>query len=206
MRPPVPDLVGMKFGRLTVIRKASDGSVSRAKWLCRCDCGKEKSVLGSNLRHGRTLSCGCFRSETAIAQQTKHGRSDTRLYGIWTNMKTRCYNSKSKAFKDYGARGITICAEWKNDFQAFYDWAMANGYADSLTIDRIENDKGYSPENCRWATAKEQSNNKRSNHQIVCDGEAHTISEWADITGIQYHTIKQRVNKLGWEAEKALSV
>ena len=134
-----------------------------------------------------------------------HGKRHTRLYSIWTDMKTRCNNPKRDKYARYGARGITVCEEWLNNFQAFYDWAMANGYADNLTIDRKDNDKGYSPENCRWITMKEQASNKSTNHLITHDGQTCTIAEWARKTGISREVLKDRICRYGWDSDRALT-
>ncbi len=124
-----------------------------------------------------------------------HGQWGTRLYRIWKCMKTRCHNQNHQAYDRYGARGITVCDEWKDDFQAFYDWAMANGYEDHLTIDRKENDKGYSPDNCRWVTAKVQANNRKNNVLVTINGETKTIAQWAEQCGLKYDTVLKRYNK-----------
>ena len=132
-----------------------------------------------------------------------HGKRHTRLYRIWANIKTRCLNPNDPHFTRWGARGITVCDEWKDDFQAFYDWAMSNGYQEDLTIDRIDNDKGYSPENCRWVTVGEQNQNKRTVILLTWDGETHTTAEWARLLGCGKNTISTRYHK-GWSTEECL--
>lgn len=195
------DLTGQKFGRLTVIERTVSTN-KNVKWLC--ECGNEVSVFGIDLKSGKTQSCGCIHSEQLAERNYKHGLSDTRQMRIWRGIKDRCYNIKNEAYPDYGGRGIIVCNEWLNDFQTFYDWAMQNGYADNLTIDRIDVNGNYEPCNCRWATRKEQNNNTRSNRYITFNGETHTMAEWAKIKSISYGALRQRLYR-GWNIEKALN-
>lgn len=134
----------------------------------------------------------------------KHGMRYTRLYNIWRSMNQRCSNPNTKNYHRYGGRGIRVCDEWKHDFMAFHDWAMANGYSEELTVDRIDNEKGYSPDNCRWSTYKEQENNKSNSRIIECNGASHTLGEWSEITGIRLATIWDRLQR-GWTPERALT-
>lgn len=159
------DMTGQKFGRLTVIYRSGSNQCGMATWFCKCDCGGGCVVPGAALRKGNTKSCGCLHDECARERMTIHGKSHTRLSAIWASMKQRCYNPSNKNFDRYGGRGITVCDEWREDFQTFRDWAISNGYDENApvgkcTIDRINNDKGYSPDNCRWVDMKVQNNNK----------------------------------------------
>lgn len=155
------DLTGKSFGRLTVLTKTKS-KCKQITWLCRCDCGKEIPVLSWNLRSGHTISCGCKCSENLKnGLRTSHKLINHRLYGIWENMKSRCYNPNTPQFQYYGQQGIVICDEWKHEFLSFYNWAIKNGYSDELSIDRINPYGNYEPSNCRWATSEEQNNNKR---------------------------------------------
>lgn len=153
------DLTGQRFGRLVVLERAGSGSNKRAMWRCQCDCGNTIITSSSHLRGGDTQSCGCLHQETFTNK--KHGERHSRLYRVWSAMKTRCYNPNSRDYQYYGGRGIAICAEWLSDFATFQNWAMSHGYRDDLSIDRINVNGNYCPDNCRWATATEQRHNRR---------------------------------------------
>lgn len=200
------DLTGMTFGKLKVIefaggRKQSNGR-NRGYWRCMCECGNETTVLCSSLLNGTTKSCGCFKRERSSKANKKHGMNGSRLNWVWRAMRGRCLNSNSKDYKRYGGRGITICNEWDKFFE-FYNWAMNSGYKDGLTLDRIDVNGNYCPENCRWVTRKKQANNIRRNIVLEYKGEVHTLSEWADIIGIPYRVLSHRYYR-GWEIEDML--
>lgn len=194
------DLTGKKFGKLTVIKYVFTNKNKKRCWLCKCDCGNEKIIPATLLVQQKVKSCGCLRKNYF---DKKHGLRNSRLYNIWCNMKSRCNNAKNPCYKNYGGRGITICEEWK-EFLPFYNWAMANGYKDNLTIDRINNDGNYCPENCRWTTWETQFNNRSDCHYISYNGITKTFTEWCKTIGISREGLKQRFS-LGWSIEKALT-
>lgn len=182
------DLTGKRFGRLVAIEY-----LGNSRWKCKCDCGNYHEVLAYSLKTGITRSCGCFNIERAIETNTTHGQTNTKLYNVWCGIKRRCYKTYDKRYKNYGNRGIVMCEEWKNNFQSFYMWSMANGYKEHLTIDRIDNNGNYEPSNCRWATNKEQSRNKTNNHIIEYNGEKMTAVEFAEKYNINYSTLLSRL-------------
>ena len=201
------DMVGMHFGRLKVIERAPRASRS-AYWLCQCDCGNIVPVRGANLRCGKTKSCGCLHDELSakrISEQNRtHGESDTRLYSIWSDMKKRCDNENHWAYARYGGRGIGYDIRWTT-FESFSEWAKSNGYSSELTLDRENNDNGYSPDNCRWVSRKEQGRNKSNNVRFENDGKFLTLGEWSEMTGIPYTTLHGRIYNYGWSVERALT-
>lgn len=203
--PKLNDLSGMRFGRLTVV--ARDNSVRhKTKWFCLCDCGNTISVYAYSLKNGNTKSCGCLQRQVASVLNTTHGASsNSRLYSIWLNMKNRCFNIHHRDYCRYGGRGISVCQEWADSFVVFRDWSMSNGYDDTKTIDRIDNNQNYTPSNCRWTTPTVQANNKRNNHLLEYNGEIRTISEWAKELNIRPGVIFDRINRLGWSIEDALN-
>lgn len=200
------DLTGQRFGKWTVVKRLENNKNNKAMWLCRCDCGTEKAVLGESLKSRKSQNCGCGRKESVAARNRKNRKYECRgrLYHIWTGIKQRCFNPNEPAYPRYGGRGIVVCDEWKDNFGVFRTWAFASGYNDDLSLDRIDNNGNYEPSNCRWATGVEQNNNRRNNYLITYNGETHTMPEWARITGICYGTLKTRIRK-GWSPERALT-
>ena len=192
------NLIGDKFGRLTVIEKAKSIK-GRAMWLCLCECGNKTTVIGSNLIRGNSLSCGCLTDELNSKRMSTHGKSKTRIYGIWIGMKQRCYNPKVNSYKNYGGKGITVCDEWmgENGFCNFEEWSIKNGYSEDLTIDRIDPNGNYEPSNCRWADKETQMNNMTTNIYLTYNGKKQTISQWSKETGIKSATLNYRHRK-GW--------
>lgn len=186
------DLTGERFGKITIMERAPNKG-RKTMWEYVCDCGKTGVSSAGDISAGRVLSCGCYNREII----TKHGQSHSRLYQIYHDMIARCYNGNSKAYRAYGARGICVCAEWLEDFQSFSEWAMLNGYSDALTIDRIDNNKGYSPENCRWATNKEQANNTRRNVYVEACNQCLTYAQWAAILGVSRWNVQKGTRKHG---------
>lgn len=194
------DLTGQKFNKLTVISRAESRRQPSGKlvtyWKCKCDCGNMIEVKACDLKDGHTISCGC--------SHIKHGYANKeRLYDTWKNMKRRCYDPKNKRYEQYGGRGIIVCKEWLDNYMNFRNWAMSNGYNDNLTIDRINVNGNYEPNNCRWATMSEQQNNVTRNRILKYKGEEKTMSEWAKAYNIPYSKFNKRI-QMGWNIEKII--
>lgn len=193
-RKPI-DLTGKRFGKLEVAERAgTDQKTRNPIWRCICDCGKETYVTGDNLRRGNTKSCGCMVGFQTGTENPNYsgGHSSTQLYRVWVAIKTRCENKNHKHYIHYGGRGIRMCEEWANNFEVFYAWAIASGYKQGLTIDRIDVNGNYEPSNCRWATVKQQLRNKRNNIRVEINGETRTLSEWAEISRLPRGIIYKR--------------
>lgn len=188
---------GDKFNMLTAVEFAGRRGHNRT-WRCKCDCGIEVVVLASNLRSGNSKSCGCHKRKVSRASLFKHGKSDTSVFYVWSNMVRRCHSPSNRAYRNYGARGITVCDRWRT-FENFY--ADMGDRPEGLTLERIDNKKGYSPENCRWATRKEQGRNRRGLHKIPHEGRLITANELAEIAGMPAARIHARI-KLGWPTDK----
>lgn len=196
--------IGDHHGELVVvmfIRKVVGGSVYK----CRCSCGNVKEYYLGNLRSGKSRSCGCKKSKHISEKVRIHGGRHTRLYSIWTNMKTRCSNPNSPNYQTYGAKGIKVCSEWDRSFVKFEKWALQNGYEENLSLDRIDNSKGYNPLNCRWANDKTQSRNRKYAWFIEIDGITKHAKEWCLKYGVNYKTAHNRFKKLGWTAQDAVT-
>lgn len=181
-------------------------------FICKCECGVERAVRRNCLVNGLSKSCGCQRSKNysntlheKYKNKAKTGEGRTRLHVIWDGMKKRCNCITDKHYVWYGERGIRVCKEWSDSFQSFKRWALENGYQDDLTIDRIDNDGDYEPNNCRWISQAEQCRNKRNNILLTLNGETMCIAEWAKKLGINSETIRNRKNNLGWSDEKTLT-
>lgn len=196
--------VGKRFGKLVVQPDFRKGKYHR-QYLCKCDCGNSVYIDSSSLLNGNTKSCGCINRELVTYRNTTHGMSKERIYSIWAGMISRCENpGDSMNYMNYGGRGISVCKEWSESFMSFYTWSMEHGYAGDLSIDRIDNDGDYCPENCRWTTVKEQARNRRSNINVEYKGEVKTLKQWSEEYGVEYSTLHSRYKYLGWDFEKAL--
>lgn len=205
--PPKINLIGQRFGRLVVISEARNKQNKRFCWECECDCGNITFAYTHSLLSGRVKSCGCYKKKV----NTKHGGctgEEERLYGVWRSVRQRCCDPHSHSYKNYGARGITICKEWKEDYNAFRSWALANGYDDhakrcTLQLDRINNSGNYTPDNCRFTTPTINSRNRRNTVKATINGETRPIIEWCELMGKDYNLVRGRLF-YGWSIEDAL--
>lgn len=198
----VKDLTGQLFGYLKVDSRMGSAKNGKALWSCTCACGNKAIVVSSDLLSGHTKSCGCKKHES---HNKRHGQTSTNIHQKWVNMRQRCSNPNCKSYVHYGARGITVCPEWDNSFEAFRDWAYAHGYEDGLSLDRINNEIGYSPNNCRWVPWKEQSGNRRNNLMFSYNGKAQNLKAWCDELGLNYDVIRQRIKRDGYTFEQAIT-
>lgn len=208
--PKALDLTGHRFGLLEVVERGKNNKGNKAMWICKCDCGNmcDKTKTSNDLIIGKVISCGCVRKETAKLNGGKNKIYDDdtkRLRRIWYGMMQRCnYKHNANTYKNYGGRGIGVCEEWSNSnigFKNFCKWSLINGYQKNLTIDRIEKDGNYEPNNCKWSTYKEQENNRRNNRELTINGITMTISEWAEKYKIGPATLKWRLDN-GWSEEE----
>lgn len=194
------DLTNVRFGRLLVIKRAGRYG-SQATWLCKCDCGNERVVVSQTLRIGATRSCGCLRNEMRSDANRTHGKTDTPEYGVWCRMHSRCYNPKLERYPNYGGRGIKVCERWFSFENFLADMGTRPG--PKFSIDRKDNDKDYTPDNCRWATNKQQARNTSRNHLLTLGEETRCLSEWAEIGGMDESALRGRLND-GWPLEMAV--
>lgn len=208
----VEDLTGKTFGRLTVLDRAEDyvypSGCKERMWRCKCECGNEVVVRGKRLRNGTTKSCGCIRREMMCEREKIHGYSGERLNIIWNGMVQRCCNENNPYYNYYGGRGIKICDEWRNDYVAFREWALSTGYDENAehgecTLDRIDVDGDYEPDNCRWVSQKEQNRNKRNTLKFSYNGQEKSLAEWCEESNFPYDRALYRL-KHGWTFEEAL--
>lgn len=204
------DLSNLRFGHLTVLHfdhkteRATKKGCYRYFYKCKCDCGNTTIVGADCLKNGHVISCGCYRAEFNKKTKTTHGLRFTKLYKIWMSARQRCENPHNIGYDCYGGRGIKMCPEWKNDFTVFYNWAINNGYNEGLSIDRIDVNGNYCPENCRWVTSREQANNRRTNHFITYNGKTQSIADWCYELGLEYSVVLNRISKGKWSFERAI--
>ncbi|MDD3229598.1 MAG: hypothetical protein PHE09_10320 [Oscillospiraceae bacterium] len=200
------DITGNRYGSLVALSRVENRGKDTA-WLCLCDCGNKTVVKTPNLKNGHTKSCGCLKEKTSYRNNIKHGLSQNnghiaKLYKLWSGIKDRCLNINNPHYKEYGGRGILICEDWVSDYEAFHKWAVSNGYKECLSIDRVNNNKGYSPDNCRFVTMTEQNRNKRNNITVEYRGRKMVLSELSEICGVNYKTLYKRVMS-GWSVKDA---
>lgn len=203
--------IGQKFGRLTIIGFEKKKEPNRGwNWVCQCDCGNKKVVSPQDVKLGKTKSCGCYHDEVCKSRATKYNhlvKDYPRLHRIYHWMKRRCYDPKTPRYEDYGGRGISVSREWidkAHGFDNFVQWAIENGYSDRLTLDRIDVNGDYCPENCRWVTYKEQNENKRDTKWVVYKGKKIQLKRLCEKIGVCYDTVHNRIYSLGWDVERAI--
>jgi len=203
------DISGQKIGKLTVIKRVPPPKPSKKTfWLCRCDCGNEKIVRADCLDETKTRSCGCVKRQQDRINLTanhSHKMAGTHLYQIYYGMRNRCCKSTNKRYAQYGGRGIKVCEEWMQGFILFMTWALASGYKEGLSIDRIDNNGNYEPSNCRWVNNQIQCNNRRTTHLLTLDGKTQSMLQWCEELGIKYSTLKRRLAR-GLSTEQALKI
>lgn len=197
------NLVGKKINHLTVLECVGHKG-KKVLWKCLCDCGKYVYANTNALTGNHTISCGCWKRNQLINRNTKHNQSKTKLYNVWIAIKKRCNNNTDTNYPRYGGRGIKICNEWENDYNAFYQWSINNGYCEGLTIDRIDNNGDYTPLNCRWTNKYKQANNRSNNRIITINHISKTIAEWCRFYNTSETMIRARLSN-GWEPIKALT-
>lgn len=201
------NLIGIKSGRLTVIEFYGCDKCGHSRWLCKCECGNTSIVSGTNIKHEKILSCGCLTKERVSEAKKTHGMSYSPIYPEYRNIKKRCYDETSHNYKWYGGRGIKMCDRWLDDIHNFYNdvSVLPHFREEGYTLDRIDNDGNYEPENVRWATKSEQCRNRRSNLLYEYDGKVRTLQEISDMTGLPYKVLHKRIKTFGWEPERAFT-
>lgn len=202
--PPAVNIVGHKYGRWTVVSRSTQ-KYKESLWNCVCECGSTAVITASNLRGGKSKSCGCYKSEAISEARTTHGQSKSPIYIVWMNMKARCCNPNHEKYPDYGGRGITVCTRWLDSFEDFSS-DMGEMPSPKHSIDRIDVNGHYEPGNCRWATGFEQAHNRRDNRMYTYNGETKTMTEWAREYGLNPGTLSHRLLKLNLPIEKALTM
>lgn len=204
------DLTNKQYGNLEVNgihkRYKTPNGTNRILWDCTCKCGKTVIVDGASLRSGHTSSCGCLSSRTTVQDRNRtHGKSNTRLYSIWCGMHSRCYNQNRRSYHHYGAKGITVCQEW-HDYITFERWALANGYTDTLTIERLDVEGNYEPSNCCWISKSQQSDNRSTSLIYSYNGKTQNLMHWSKESGIKYSTLYARLKVYGMDFETAITL
>lgn len=198
--------IGEKHGRLTIMRVAGKNKYNHVLYECLCECGNLAIIEATCVKRNKTKSCGCLQKEKTKESSTIHGLTNTRIHRIWAAMISRCENQNNNRYYVYGSKGISVCQEWRNDFVQFYDWSMKNGYSDELSIDRIDVNGNYCPDNCRWATREVQMNNRSNNRNITYNGTTRTLKQWSEYFGFNYKYFHEVMSKNDWDIEKVLNI